>query len=194
MTLQWCKYCPLEIKVISERPGKTLLKKRYDDHFHFGTRILQYGMCDKSHCTMLRKDRIEWKPCKKCQEKKEEIKKIRRHLKAKARMQERKIPSFLRDELDRFKAKMERKIQQELQKRVEQEVHKHMDQIVENRSYTYLPVSRDQRTSTDQKIRTKDWLDLRSTSPSPPPPPSEDIPNSSDIGDSDDWTVDESFL
>lgn len=141
-TIKWCSRCPRKIDKIIAKPAKRLLKKPYGNHSHFGTPINSYGICEANHYSKICRLRVEWKPCETCEESQNKLERKRNHMRAKIRMKE-KIPSFLRDELDRFKAQMERKMKKRFEKQlriqVREEVERHLQEIVEDGSFIQLP-------------------------------------------------------
>jgi len=96
------------------------VKKRVNKHTHYGQIMYRYGICDRHHYTKLNKTGTKWRPCPLCNQEshtnREKMKKRREHMAAKARLQNRQVPSFLRDELDRFEARMELKIMRMISK------------------------------------------------------------------------------
>ena len=141
----WCKFCSNKIEKSVIKISENITKKQFGDHEHVGNAIYRYGICGKQHQTKLEMVRVQWKQCLTCEKKRETLEKRRKYLEIKARIQKREIPSFLRDELDRFISKMEtrliQKIEQELQKRIKQEVFNQLEIILESRANIPSPPS-----------------------------------------------------
>lgn len=131
--LKWCKRCPEKLDHFTERKGKSSVKKKVGDHYHYGHPYFKYGICSKYHFTKIKKIRTQWDVCQKCKKKETNLVKKREHMAARARLEKKQVPSFLRDELDRFKQKIERKLRKklelEIQKRVDEEVTRRMKKV-----------------------------------------------------------------
>jgi hypothetical protein len=126
MSSKWCKFCSNKIEKYTLKISKNTTKKQFENHEHIGNAVYKYGICCRQHYTKLEMEKIQWRLCIVCDKKKEKMDERRKYLETKARMEQREIPSFLRDELDRFVSRMEKnlekKFEKELQKRIEKEV------------------------------------------------------------------------
>jgi hypothetical protein len=84
--------------------------------------VVQYGICDSSHYTKIKRVRVDWSTCRKCLQKEEELAKRRRYLEAKNRKEQKEIPTFIRNEFDRFGKKIKKDIRSELVDEIREEI------------------------------------------------------------------------
>jgi len=108
------------IKTITRAAAVPICRKSRDKtHDHFGKKMEQYGVCKGNHYTRIRRLDIEWDKCGKCRTDQDSLASKRRFMAAKARRQKKEVPTFLRDELDKFKQDMEEKMEQRIQDEVD---------------------------------------------------------------------------
>lgn len=121
-----CQQCGRELVRFCTRETNEVVTKKVGLestlHTHYGNPTIKYGICSYHHYSKLEQISVAWKPCKKCKENGEAIEKKRQFLLSKQKKKNREIPSFLRDELDKFKVKMEEKIREEVRNEVKNEV------------------------------------------------------------------------
>jgi hypothetical protein len=169
-----CLKCRNSISKFSNKKSLSTISRRFEEHLHYGIPTIRYGICSKNHYTELNTISVDWIPCKKCK-KQEELEKKRTFLRLKAKKEKKEIPSFLRNELDRFREEIRSKVRVEVQDEFKEELTLTIKRVVEETVSVML--------KKQTRSRSKSVPSSRSASPelrvsvSPPSPPTSS-PNS----------------
>lgn len=176
MNKSTCSKCRTVISKYVNKTSLTPISRRFNEHIHYGIPTVRYGICAKNHYTELNTLSVEWAPCKECN-KREELERKRNFLRAKAKKEKKEIPSFLRNELDKFKEEIRKKVRSEVHDEFKDELTLTIKRVVEETVTVMLKkTGRPRSKSTPSSRSASPERDLRISVSPPSQPNSPDSP------------------
>jgi len=117
-----CRICSSPFERFTERKSLKPSRKKVGSHHHYGTSFIKYGTCSNNHYTKIKRNKVVWDPCGKCDQKQENLAERRRYIEAKSRKENKEIPTFIRKEFDRFGKQIKNEMMQEIRDEVRAEL------------------------------------------------------------------------
>ena len=116
-----CAVCKADFQTKTERRSFKPVRKKVDNHYHYGSPFIEYGICDRGHYTKIRQTRVNWNGCRDC-----------KYLNTKNRKREKEIPTFIQEEFDKMGTKIRAEIRDEVRAELELEMKQQVKWQVEN--------------------------------------------------------------